>query len=68
MRLLCGHLEQCGVRSEGLSTNFGSIKRSKRNLAAVCQSRWSSPGLVKFIKKVNCESDIASQREKIERR
>ena len=26
MRLTCGHLEQCGVRSECLSTNFGSIK------------------------------------------
>ena len=26
MRLTCGHLEQCGVRSECLSTNYGSIK------------------------------------------
>ena len=26
MRLTCGRLEQCGVRSECLSTNFGSIK------------------------------------------
>jgi len=26
MRLTCGHLEQCGVQSECLSTNFGSIK------------------------------------------
>jgi len=26
MRLMCGCLEQCGARSECLSTNFGSIK------------------------------------------
>jgi len=26
MRLSCGHLEQCGVRSDCLSTKFGSIK------------------------------------------
>jgi len=26
MRLMCGRLEQCGVRRECLSTNFGSIK------------------------------------------
>jgi len=26
MRLTCGRLEQCGVQSECLSTNFGSIK------------------------------------------
>jgi len=26
MRLLCGHLAQCGVQKECLSTNFGSIK------------------------------------------